>query len=89
MAISRRDFLNGVALTIAASMPPLSMLRANPAAEYLYPPLRTGMRGNHSGSFEAAHKLAREGHLFALGGLAVKETYDLGAMMRRRFPQRT
>ncbi|MCK0104895.1 NAD(P)/FAD-dependent oxidoreductase [Marinobacter sp. S0848L] len=77
MAISRRDFLNGVALTIAASMTPLSMLRANPAAEYLYPPLRTGMRGNHPGSFEAAHKLAREGHRFALGGLAVKETYDL------------
>ncbi|WNK20729.1 NAD(P)-binding protein [Halomonas piscis] len=35
------------------------------------------MRGNHPGSFEAAHKMAREGHRFALGGLAVKETYDL------------
>ncbi|MGO1462511.1 MAG: twin-arginine translocation signal domain-containing protein [Oleiphilaceae bacterium] len=30
MAISRRDFLNGVALTIAAGLTPLSMLRANP-----------------------------------------------------------
>lgn len=35
------------------------------------------MRGNHPGSFEAAHKLAREGHRFALGGLNVKEVYDL------------
>ncbi|MGO1462510.1 MAG: NAD(P)-binding protein [Oleiphilaceae bacterium] len=35
------------------------------------------MRGNHPGSFEAAHKLAREGHRFALGGLNVKEAYDL------------
>ncbi|MGO1502860.1 MAG: NAD(P)-binding protein, partial [Marinobacter sp.] len=77
MAISRRDFLNGVALTIAAGLTPLSILRANPQAQNQYPPLRTGMRGNHHGSFEAAHKLAREGHRFALGGLNIKEVYDL------------
>lgn len=77
MAISRRDFLNGVALTIAAGMTPLSLLRADPQAQNQYPPLRTGMRGNHPGSFEAAHKMSREGHRFALGGLKVTEHYDM------------
>ena len=49
MAITRRDFLNGVALTIAAGFTPLQALRADPAR--YYPPILTGMRGNHPGSF--------------------------------------
>ncbi|GAB2715235.1 FAD/NAD(P)-binding protein [Halomonas garicola] len=77
MAITRRDFLNGVAITIAAGATPLSLLKASPQSEHRYPPLRTGMRGNHPGSFEAAHKLARQGHRFALGGLEVQDAYDL------------
>lgn len=75
MAITRRDFLNGVALTIAAGFTPLQALRADPAR--YYPPILTGMRGNHPGSFESAHKVAREGHRFPVGGLSVRETYDL------------
>ena len=75
MAITRRDFLNGVALTIAAGLTPLSAIRANPTQNY--PPLKTGMRGNHPGSFEAAHKLARQGHRFPIGGLGVQGQYDL------------
>lgn len=75
MAISRRDFLNGVALTIAAGFTPLRAFAANPQQNY--PPLKTGMRGNHPGSFEAAHKLARQGHRFPIGGLSVKGVYDL------------
>jgi spermidine dehydrogenase len=66
--ITRRDFLNGVAIGTGASL-----LGANPAAERLlaaavldehapeqtsyYPPAKMGMRGNHDGSFAYAHKL--------------------------------
>lgn len=35
------------------------------------------MRGNHPGSFEVAHKMSRDGHRFALGGLTVTEHYDM------------
>ena len=81
-AITRRDFLNGVAIGTAAlaagpaladaSPPPdaasppaeAPAAGANPAtavsnqdAPGYYPPLLTGMRGSHPGSFEAAHAL--------------------------------
>lgn len=75
MTITRRDFLNGAALTIAAGFTPLQALRAAPGL--YYPPILTGMRGNHPGSFEAAHKVGRQGHRFPLGGLSVSEQYDL------------
>ncbi len=69
-SITRRDFLNGVALSAAAlgassnalfaaaapdsaGRPPLA---AQDALNY-YPPLLTGLRGSHIGSFEAAHAL--------------------------------
>ena len=64
--ISRRDFLNGVgvALTGAALAPPwLGAYRLSAAdqppeqPEDYYPPLRTGMRGSHPGSFEVGHQL--------------------------------
>jgi spermidine dehydrogenase len=73
--IHRRDFLNGVAMTIGAALFPFEeMLGQNSgpdssAQEYFlargitqqdpryYPPTLTGMRGSHSGSFEAAHAL--------------------------------
>ena len=51
--ISRRDFLNGVALSVAAGLAPRELFAAR-----RYPPALTGMRGNHPGSFEAAHQLA-------------------------------
>jgi spermidine dehydrogenase len=74
--ITRRDFLNGIAIgvTAAASGPLLAATPPNPtapdappgaaplppaaqdAAGY-YPPLLTGMRGSHPGSFEDAHAL--------------------------------
>jgi spermidine dehydrogenase len=73
-AITRRDFLNGVALAVSATLPlPVSAgttaagaaagapaIAAQDAPGY-YPPLLTGMRGSHPGSFEDAHAL-RDGH---------------------------
>jgi spermidine dehydrogenase len=41
-----------------------------------YPPIRTGMRGAHPGSFEAAHGLAREGRQFG-PAIDIAENYDL------------
>lgn len=73
-SISRRDFLNGVALTIAAGATPWDQIRAQPAR---YPPALTGLRGHHAGSFEAAHDLAREGKTFSFDSVPISERYDL------------
>ena len=62
--ISRRDFLNGCALSVAAgsAISPLEALAQgalNPyalPADY-YPPTRQGLRGSHAGSFEAVHAM--------------------------------
>jgi spermidine dehydrogenase len=72
--MSRRDFLNGVALTIASGLTPAAQLAAAPAR---YPPALTGMRGQHDGSFEVAHAFARAGVDFHTDDAAVAENYDL------------
>ena len=67
MGITRRDFLNGVAITIAAGLTPMQILRASPQTAnqtLYYPPTLTGLRGNHPGSFEHAHQLGRDGKAF-------------------------
>ena len=74
MSITRRDFLNGVALTVAAGLTPAAQLAAQPAR---YPPALTGLRGQHDGSFEVAHAFAREGRRFTFGNLPIEERYDL------------
>ena len=73
--ITRRDFLGGTALAIAAGLTPLDQLRAE-TARY-YPPALTGLRGSHPGAFEVAHRLAREGETFDFSGKPVEEEYDL------------
>src|SRR3984957_16483992 len=67
-AITRRDFLNGVSIAIgssiiAANSPwleafgvPQSQFAPEKDLSY-YPPAKTGMRGAHDGSWEAAHDL--------------------------------
>ena len=72
--ITRRDFLNGTALTIAAGLTPLAQIAA---AADRYPPALTGLRGQHAGSFETAHQLARERGRFDVERLAPEESYDL------------
>jgi spermidine dehydrogenase len=72
--ITRRDFLNGAALTIASGLTPAAQVKADPTR---YPPALTGLRGQHAGSFEVAHAVGREGRLYPIEGLAVEESYDL------------
>src|SRR5579862_6642551 len=61
--ISRRDFLNGVALAIGAAAVPASLFlgcehpHGPQQSPSYYPPALTGLRGSHPGSFETAHSL--------------------------------
>jgi spermidine dehydrogenase len=73
-SITRRDFLNGTALAIASGLTPAAQLAAAAAQ---YPPMLTGMRGQHPGSFEVAHAFAREGQRFGVDDAAAEESYDL------------
>src|SRR4029077_8793283 len=97
--ITRRDFLNGVAVGIGVlALPDLAAALGEPEAaeptsinpsltekqfapekapDY-YPPARTGIRGNHDGTFTFAHKL-RDGDFWEGAGKpeATGETYDL------------
>jgi spermidine dehydrogenase len=72
--ISRRDFLNGTALAIAAGLTPAAQLAAQPSR---YPPALTGLRGQHPGSFEAAHAFVRAPSRSAIARLEPTERYDL------------
>ena len=78
--VTRRDFLNGIALsTAAASLAPRELLGlAADAAEGPYPPALTGLRGSTDGSYAAAH-LLRDGLFWERAGTArdTGEAYDL------------
>ena len=80
LQITRRDFLDGMALAGSAlALSPLQTMAGSQDgihASQVYPPSLTGLRGNHPGSFEVAHALAREGQRpdeFEL----LDEAYDL------------
>jgi len=74
-SITRRDFLNGTALAVAAGLTPAAQLAAAPGR--YCPPALTGLRGQHPGSFEVAHAFAREGRRFGINDAAIEEHYDL------------
>jgi spermidine dehydrogenase len=94
--ITRRDFLNGVALTVGSAVadgmahgmghriiPPEMWAAAAADLEVqndsgYYPPGKTGLRGDHAGSFETMHKI-RDGAFWDSAPKAVDtgETYDL------------
>jgi spermidine dehydrogenase len=78
--ITRRDFLNGMAIgaTAAASGPLFAATLPDSAAQDAsgyYPPLLTGLRGSHPGSFEDAHAL-RDGRTWP-AATDTGEEYDL------------
>ena len=77
--ISRRDFLNGVALSLAAgtSLSPLELLAQGVASAPYYPPSLTGLRGSHVGSFEIVHAVAMAGAKFGHPAEQTDSTYDL------------
>ena len=77
--ITRRDFLNGAALAVAAGLTPLDQLQAQSAGprHVLYPPALAGMRGSTDASYGVIHALAREGKTFNIDRLEAEETYDL------------
>ncbi len=79
LEISRRDFLNGVALSLAAgtSLSPLEAFAQTSGASAHYPPLLTGLRGSHAGSFEIAHAVAMAGAEFGHPDEQTDATYDL------------
>ena len=77
--ITRRDFINGVAVTAGAAMMPWHLIGETPQnSTSYYPPALTGMRGSHPGSFETAHSL-RDGTFWDSAGKPedTGETYDL------------
>ncbi|HEY7289214.1 MAG TPA: FAD/NAD(P)-binding protein [Vicinamibacterales bacterium] len=87
--ITRRDFLNGVAIGIGGSIA-ADVLRHLPGAEAMlqaafdqdtpgyYPPALTGMRGSHDGSYDVSHAL-RDGRFWQSAGQPIEtnEQYDL------------
>jgi len=87
--ITRRDFLNGVSITVGASLIKAEAT-TNPWLETFgipespfapekdpayYPPAKTGMRGSHDGSWEVAHDM-RDGKEWSDPAID-NETYDL------------
>ena len=82
--ITRRDFLNGVAVTAGAAALPPHLLAAlqndldpEKATDY-YPPALTGLRGSHVGAFEVAHSV-RDGDFWEKAGRPIEtgEPFDL------------
>jgi spermidine dehydrogenase len=80
--ITRRDFINGVAVTAGAAVMPWHLLAQEgkdpTKSPAFYPPALTGMRGSHPGSFDAAHAL-RDGTFWDSAGKPEDsgEVYDL------------
>ncbi len=84
-SITRRDFLNGAAIAVAAgaTLSPRDLLALEEGAPVstrigkdYYPPVLRGMRGSHEGSYEVAHALAWQGEK-PTQYAALDEHYDL------------
>ena len=82
-SITRRDFVQGVAVTAGALGLPSAAtadVSVSAGAEGAmiadYPPTKTGMRGSHPGAYEIAHALARDGAKFP-DPKPTDEHYDL------------
>ncbi|HET8922379.1 MAG TPA: FAD/NAD(P)-binding protein [Candidatus Acidoferrum sp.] len=88
--ITRRDFLNGVAVGVGGALATetfgsqallaaaaLDEIAPEKAADY-YPPARMGIRGNHDGTFTFAHRLRDGESADSFGDAAdTEESYDL------------
>ena len=76
--ISRRDFVNGIALGAVAgtSLSPLELM-AMASGDGYYPPSLTGLRGSHIGSYEVAHGVAWAGTRYPVPTTQTDDIYDL------------
>ena len=88
-AITRRDFLNGVALTVGAAIVPSALfvgcersIEPEQSPNY-YPPALTGLRGSHPGSFETAHSV-RDGTFWQHAGKPINTGERYPGRCRRR-----
>lgn len=79
-SISRRDFVNGASVAAGAALLPRWAMAQEFAPEQspdYYPPARTGMRGDHPGSFEVAHQLRDTRQVDLSAVTRTNESYDL------------
>lgn len=85
MKITRRDFLNGIAVSVVAGMSPMQLLYGSQSKalntqilqnDNFYPPSLTGLRGSDNKSYEFAH-LLRDGETFDFKNINIEEEYDL------------
>jgi len=82
--ITRRDFVNGIAIGTAAGsiLSPMDIAKAAGLSPEThmgehYPPALTGLRGSHVGSFEVAHGVAWQGKKWDRPSAQTDDTYDL------------
>ncbi len=73
--ITRRDFLNGMAVAVVGTATPAELFAQ--AANSPYPPSLTGLRGQTEQAFATSHAIAMQGKTYEIGGLPIEETYDL------------
>jgi len=79
-SINRRDFIGGVGVALSGSvLSSCSWVESEAPLELIdsYPPIRTGLRGSHAGSFEVAHELRNGRRWDASQVEDTRETYDL------------
>jgi spermidine dehydrogenase len=79
--ITRRDFMNGAAMSVAAALAPSLLAQEETEAQDrpgYDPPAAHGLRGSHPGAFEVAHRL-RDGTFWSSAGQPESsgESYDL------------
>jgi spermidine dehydrogenase len=79
--ITRRDFMNGAAMSVAAALAPSLLAQGETEAQDrpgYDPPAAHGLRGSHPGAFEVAHRL-RDGTFWGSAGQPESsgESYDL------------
>lgn len=73
--MTRRDFINGMAVAVVAGMTPLEILARDRKAPY-YPPLWQNLVGSDDDSYFFAHAL-RDGEQYDFSALPIQEQYDL------------
>ncbi len=72
--ITRREFIDGFAVSVAAGLLPGTLCAQDTTPAY--PPAATGWRGSTPADLETAHRV-RDGRRYALDGLPAEENFDL------------